>query len=158
MEKYTGKGWTDVLEYFEQWMKEVIEPKKRPGTIKGYWSYYRNWIKPDKYMTGAVCVSQLPDIANFFTLPNNHNPRYFYDRCAFLGCWGLECGQVFDVSQVKTFIWAVSFYKVNKPLEFFDLIVQFHSPGFPIIITCADSALRIIHLRTYFISIVALKQ
>ena len=47
IEKYLGKGqWTDVTTFYKQWMKEVIEPKKKPGTIKGYWSYYRNWIKP----------------------------------------------------------------------------------------------------------------
>ena len=27
-------------------MREVIEPKRKPATIKGYWSYYRNWIRP----------------------------------------------------------------------------------------------------------------
>ena len=46
IEKYTGKGWTDVLEYFEIWMKEFIERRRKPATIKGYWSYYRCWIKP----------------------------------------------------------------------------------------------------------------
>jgi integrase len=47
IEKYTGKGeWTDVNGYYKKWMKDVIEPKRSPATIKGYWSYYRNWIKP----------------------------------------------------------------------------------------------------------------
>lgn len=46
IEKYTGKGWTDVLEYFETWITEFIEPHRKPATIKGYRSYYRNWIKP----------------------------------------------------------------------------------------------------------------
>ena len=46
IEEFTGKGWTDVLEFFESWMEEVIEPTKKPATIKGYWSYYRCWIKP----------------------------------------------------------------------------------------------------------------
>ena len=46
IEKYLGKGWTDVLEFYEEWMRTVIEPKRKPATIKGYWSYYRNWIKP----------------------------------------------------------------------------------------------------------------
>lgn len=46
IEKYTGQGWTDVLEYFQEWMRDVIEPKRKPATIKGYWSYYQNWIEP----------------------------------------------------------------------------------------------------------------
>jgi len=46
IEEFTGKGWTDVNEYFEEWMRDVVEPKRKPATIKGYWSYYRNWIRP----------------------------------------------------------------------------------------------------------------
>lgn len=47
IEKYLNRGqWTDVTEFYEKWMKEVIEPKRKPATVKGYWSYYRNWIKP----------------------------------------------------------------------------------------------------------------
>ena len=44
IEKYTGKGWTDVIEYFEEWLK--TKEKKKPATYKGYRSYFRNWIKP----------------------------------------------------------------------------------------------------------------
>lgn len=46
IEKYTGKGWTDVTEFFQEWMENVIEPRRKPATIKGYWSYFRNWIEP----------------------------------------------------------------------------------------------------------------
>jgi integrase len=46
IEKYTGRGWTDVLEYYREWMNEVIEPKRKPATIKGYWSYFRTWFMP----------------------------------------------------------------------------------------------------------------
>ena len=46
IEEFTGQGWTDVNEYYGEWMREVIEPKRKPATIKGYWSYYRNWISP----------------------------------------------------------------------------------------------------------------
>ncbi len=38
--------WTDVLEYYRHWMKNVIEPNRKPATAKAYWSYYHNWIKP----------------------------------------------------------------------------------------------------------------
>ena len=44
IEKYTGKGWTDVIEYFEEWLK--TKKKKKPATYKGYSSYFTNWIKP----------------------------------------------------------------------------------------------------------------
>ena len=44
IERYTGKGWTDVIEYFEDWLK--TKKHKKPATIKGYESYFRNWIKP----------------------------------------------------------------------------------------------------------------
>ena len=46
IEEFTRGGWTDVNEYYEHWMQKVIEPKRKPATIKGYWSYYRNWIAP----------------------------------------------------------------------------------------------------------------
>jgi integrase len=45
-EKYTKRGSTDVVTYFEEWMAEIIEPKRAPATIKGYRSYFRNWIEP----------------------------------------------------------------------------------------------------------------
>ena len=44
--EFTGRRYTDVGDYYEQWMQNVIEPKRKPATIKGYWSYYRNWIEP----------------------------------------------------------------------------------------------------------------
>ncbi len=44
IEKYTGKGWTDVIEYFEEWLS--TKEKKKPATYKGYKSYFKIWIKP----------------------------------------------------------------------------------------------------------------
>ena len=44
IEKYTGKGWTDVIEFFEDWLK--VKAKKKPATVKGYRSYFKCWIKP----------------------------------------------------------------------------------------------------------------
>lgn len=46
IEEFTQKGWTDVIEFFAQWLEEVIEPKKKPATVKGYRSYLKNWIEP----------------------------------------------------------------------------------------------------------------
>jgi integrase len=45
-EKYTKRGATDVTTYFEEWMREAIEPTRTPATIKTYWSYFNNWIEP----------------------------------------------------------------------------------------------------------------
>lgn len=44
IEKYLGTGWTDVIPFFEKWLKE--KKKKKPATYKGYVSYFNNWIKP----------------------------------------------------------------------------------------------------------------
>jgi integrase len=44
IEKYTGKGWTDVIEYFQEWLE--IKRSKKPATYKGYRSFLNNWIKP----------------------------------------------------------------------------------------------------------------
>jgi integrase len=44
LEKYTGKGWTDVIEFFEEWLE--TKQKKKPATYKGYRSYFVNWIQP----------------------------------------------------------------------------------------------------------------
>ncbi len=46
IEEFTGKGWTDVIQFYEDWMHDVIEPKRKPATVKGYWSYLHNWIEP----------------------------------------------------------------------------------------------------------------
>lgn len=72
IEEFTGNGWTDVLEYYEQWMQEVIEPKRRPATIKGYWSYYRTWIKPffnqNPVRLHEIQLDTLTKLLNFITL------------------------------------------------------------------------------------------
>ena len=44
IEKYTRKGWTDVIPYFEKWLEK--KAKKKPATYKGYRSYFKNWIRP----------------------------------------------------------------------------------------------------------------
>lgn len=71
-EKYTGKGWTNVLEFYEEWMHEVIEPNLSPATIKGYWSYYRNWFVPffTKFpiMLHEIRLHNLTQLMNFVTL------------------------------------------------------------------------------------------
>ena len=46
IEEFIGRGWTDVNEFYKEWLREVIEPKKKPATIKGYRSYFCNWIEP----------------------------------------------------------------------------------------------------------------
>jgi integrase len=44
IEKYTGTGWTDVIEYFQDWLE--VKKKKKPATYKGYKSYFDCWIQP----------------------------------------------------------------------------------------------------------------
>lgn len=44
IEKYNGIAYTDVIEYFEEWLKR--KEKKKPATYKGYKSYFKIWIKP----------------------------------------------------------------------------------------------------------------
>jgi len=72
IEKYTGKGFTDVNEYFQEWMEEVIEPKRKPATIKGYWSYFKNWIQPffkqNHVMLHEVQLDTLNKMMNYITL------------------------------------------------------------------------------------------
>lgn len=46
IEEFTGKGWTDVVEFYEHWLKDVVEPRRKPATVKGYTSYLRKWIRP----------------------------------------------------------------------------------------------------------------
>ena len=72
IEEFTGKGYTDINEFFEEWMKLVIEPNKKPATIKGYWSYYRNWIKPffekNSIMLHEIQLDSLTKLKNSITL------------------------------------------------------------------------------------------
>jgi len=72
IEEFIGKGWTDVLEYYEDWMENVIEPKRTPATIKGYWSYYRNWIKPffkeNPVRLHEIQLDTLTKLLNYITL------------------------------------------------------------------------------------------
>ena len=46
IEEFTGKGWTNVIEFYEEWLKEVIKPNRKPSTYKSYKSYLKNWIRP----------------------------------------------------------------------------------------------------------------
>ena len=44
IEKYNGKAYTDVIPFYEEWLK--TKEKKKPATYKGYKSYFKNWIRP----------------------------------------------------------------------------------------------------------------
>jgi integrase len=72
IEEFTGKGWTDVLEFYETWMKEVIIPKRKPATVNGYWSYYRNWFVPffeqNPIMLHEIQLDTLTKLLNSITL------------------------------------------------------------------------------------------
>ena len=46
IEEFTKDGWTDTIEYYQKWITDVIEPGRKPATIKGYKSYARTWIEP----------------------------------------------------------------------------------------------------------------
>ncbi len=76
IEEFTRKGWTDVIDYFEKWMEKVIEPKRKPATVKGYWSYYRNWIRPffEKYpvMLHEIQLDTLTSLLNFIKGSGKH--------------------------------------------------------------------------------------
>ena len=45
LEKYTQKGFSDVVPFIEEWLKEG-ETSLSPATYKGYKSYVKNHIKP----------------------------------------------------------------------------------------------------------------
>lgn len=70
IEKWTGKAFTDVIEYFEAWLK--TKEKKKPATIKGYRSYFKCWIKPffKKYpvMLHEVQLDILDKLLDFIKL------------------------------------------------------------------------------------------
>jgi integrase len=72
IERFTGKLYTDVPDFFETWMRDVIEPKRKPATIKGYWSYYRNWIKPffetHRILLHEIRLDTLTTMLNSITL------------------------------------------------------------------------------------------
>ena len=44
IEKYTGQNYTDIIPFFEKFLK--LKERKKPATIKGYGSYFKCWIKP----------------------------------------------------------------------------------------------------------------
>ena len=46
IEEFTGKGWTDVKDFFTEWMDNEIRPNCKPWTVYGYESYWRNWLEP----------------------------------------------------------------------------------------------------------------
>ena len=72
IEKYTGKGWTDVVEFYEQWLDEVVVPTRKPATVKGYRSYLNNWIRPffDKHpvMLHEIQLDTLCSLLNSIAL------------------------------------------------------------------------------------------
>lgn len=72
IEEFTGKGWTDVAEFYNEWMEEVVKPSKSPGTTKGYESYWNNWIKPffekNQVMLHEIQLDTLTKLKNSITL------------------------------------------------------------------------------------------
>ncbi len=46
LERYTGIQRTDVDEFYQEWMDEVIKRNLKPGTYKAYQIYLDSWIKP----------------------------------------------------------------------------------------------------------------
>lgn len=70
IDKWTGKAYTDVIEYFEAWLK--TKEKKKPATVKGYRSYFRCWIKPffQKYpvMLHEIQLDTLDKLLDFIRL------------------------------------------------------------------------------------------
>ena len=72
IERYTGKRYTNVLDFYREWMAEAIEPKRKPATIKGYWSYFRCWIKPffkeNVVMLHEIQFDTLTKLLNFIKL------------------------------------------------------------------------------------------
>lgn len=67
IEKYLGTGWTDVIPFFEKWLKE--KEKKKPATYKGYVSYFKTWIKPffqaHPVQLHEIRLDTLMDLLNF---------------------------------------------------------------------------------------------
>jgi hypothetical protein len=72
IEEFIGKGQTDVLPYFEEWMKQSIIPSRKPSTVKSYWSYYYNWIEPffteHNIMLHEIQLDTLTKLKNFLNL------------------------------------------------------------------------------------------
>lgn len=72
IEEFTQKGWTDVIEFYNEWLTEVIEPKKKPATTKGYRSYLRNWIEPffikNPVMLHEIQLDTLNKLLNYIKL------------------------------------------------------------------------------------------
>ena len=46
LEEFTGELWSDVIEFYQQWIKDEVAPNKKPATTHCYESYFRNWIEP----------------------------------------------------------------------------------------------------------------
>ena len=46
IEEFTARGWTDVIEFYSEWLETVIKPQKKPATYKCYKSYMVNWLEP----------------------------------------------------------------------------------------------------------------
>lgn len=69
VEKYLNKNWTDIMEFYRQWLDEVIVPGRKPATIKGYKSYGKNWIGPffstKKIMLHEVKADTLQSFLNY---------------------------------------------------------------------------------------------
>jgi integrase len=72
IEEFSGKGWTDVIEFYKKWLREVIEPNRKPATIKGYRSYLRNWIEPffqiNPVMLHEIQLDTLIKLMNYIKL------------------------------------------------------------------------------------------
>ncbi|CCK81151.1 tyrosine-type recombinase/integrase [Desulfobacula toluolica] len=127
MDEFTGKGWTDVLEFYETWMKEKVEQECKIATIKGYWSYYHNWISPyfNKHpiRLHEIKSDMLLSLLNFIkTGLKKKNPNGNYGKTArnimgaFRTC--LEFAEECDrIPKIPTFPKKKSYNLKKKPIE-----------------------------------------
>ena len=66
IERWTGKLYTDVLEFCEDWMVNVIEPKRKPGTVCEAIQY---WIKQ------GICMNDTDEGGEMTNLKSYNIPR-----------------------------------------------------------------------------------
>jgi len=60
IEEFTQDGWTDTIEYYDKYIKDVVAKRRKPATVAAYQSYARNWIKP--FFTEHPVNRSLPSI------------------------------------------------------------------------------------------------
>lgn len=137
VEKYTGKAYTDVIPFFEQWLD--IKQKKKPATIKGYRSYFKNWIQPffeaNPVQLHEIQLDTLDKLLDFIKLSSKGKHNVMMCFHAFMD-YAWRSRRIFEMppfpkkEDYGLVVPSIKWLPENRQMEIIEAIPEEHRPIF----------------------------